>query len=134
MVDLDKRDIELEIWVDQEYSVSRDAELNSNVDCREDVAKCLDLNFSAAFVVVPPGQHTVRAEIRKRECGSISSSNPLMSYQVMYLKRLFGGRNVREESCGWCSSAARLYNTGPFFHFYASSNKCKLSLAKLDKL
>ena len=107
MVDLDKRDIELQMWVDNEYRGSTDVELDSNVDCGEDVTRCLDLHFGAAFVVVPPGRHTVRAEIRKREYGSISSPNPLMSYQVMNLKPLFGGRNVGEESCGWYSSAAR---------------------------
>jgi hypothetical protein len=79
VVDLDKRDIELQMWVDHEYMGSGDVELNSNVDCGEDVTKCLDLRFGAAFVVVPPGRHTVRAEIRKREYGTISSSNPLMS-------------------------------------------------------
>ena len=88
------------MWVDHKDMGSRDIELDSTVDCGEDVAKCLNLDFASALIVVPPGRHTVRAEIRKREYGSISSSNPLMSYQVMNLKPLFGGRNVREESCG----------------------------------
>ena len=101
VVDIDKRDIELQLWVDQEYMGYHPVELNSTVDCGVDIVKCLNLDFASGYFVVRPGRHAVRAEIRKREYGSISSPNPLMSYQVMNLKPLFGGRNVREESCGW---------------------------------
>ena len=61
------------MWVDEEYMDSRDLKLNLTMDCEEDVAKCVDLNLGSALFVVPPGRHTVRAEIRKREYGSISS-------------------------------------------------------------
>ena len=73
MVDLDKRDIELNTWVDKEYLGYREVDLNSTVDCGADIAKCIDLDFGAALFVVPPGRHTVRAEIRKREYGLILS-------------------------------------------------------------
>ena len=73
VVDLDKRDIELSLWVGKEYVGSRDVELNSTVDCGEDIGKCLELDFASALFVVPPGRHTVRAEIRKREYASPSS-------------------------------------------------------------
>ena len=79
VVDLDKHDIELQMWVDHEYMGSGDVELNLNVDCGEDVTQCLNLHFGTAFVVIPPGWHIVRAEIRKCEYSSISSPNPLMS-------------------------------------------------------
>jgi hypothetical protein len=69
----DKRDIELHMWVDREYIGSGDMALNSTVDCGGDVTKCLDLDSGPALFVVPPGKHTVRAEIRQREYGSISS-------------------------------------------------------------
>ena len=101
MVDLDKRDIELQTWVDKEYIGYRGVELNSTVDCGADVAKCVDLDFGSALFVVPPGRHAVRVEIRKREYGLLHLSNPLMPCQVIHLKLLFGARNVREESCGW---------------------------------
>lgn len=61
------------MWVDEEYMGSRDLKVNLTMDCGEDVAKCVDLNFGSTHFVVPSGRHTVRAEIRKRECGSISS-------------------------------------------------------------
>ena len=73
VIDLDKRDIELQMWVDKKYMGSRDVELNSTVDCGEDIGKCINLDFGSALVVVPSGRHTVRAEIRKREYGSILS-------------------------------------------------------------
>ncbi|KAF8676698.1 hypothetical protein AX14_004845 [Amanita brunnescens Koide BX004] len=73
VVDLDKRDIEIQIWVDKEYMGSRDIELNSTVDCGDDIGKCIELEFATALLVVPPGRHAVRAEIRKREYSSISS-------------------------------------------------------------
>ena len=76
MVDLDKRDIELQTWVDKEYIGYRGVELNSTVDCGADVAKCVDLDFGSALFVVPPGRHAVRVEIRKREYGFISSFQP----------------------------------------------------------
>jgi hypothetical protein len=72
VINLDKHDIELQMWVDEEHMGFRDLKLNLTMDCGDDVAKCVDLDGSALFVV-PPGRHTVRAEIRKREYGSISS-------------------------------------------------------------
>ena len=56
MVDLDKRDIELQMWVDKEYKGPKDVESNSTVDCGEDVAKRINLDFGSTFVVVPPGR------------------------------------------------------------------------------
>ena len=79
VVDIDKRDIGLHMWADQTYIGSRAVELNSDLDCGESVAKCIDLGFASALIVVPPGRHAVRAEIMEREYGSISSPNPLMS-------------------------------------------------------
>ena len=73
VVDLDKRDIELQMWIDKEYMGSRDVALDSTVDCGDDIGKCIELEFSSALFVVPPGRHTVRAEIRRREYDSISS-------------------------------------------------------------
>ena len=73
MVDLDKRDIELQTWVDTEYKGYHPVELNSTVDCGADVVKCLNLNFGSTLFVVPPGRHTVRAEIVKGEYDLISS-------------------------------------------------------------
>ena len=72
VVSLDKHDFELQLWVDEEYMGSRDIASNSTADCGDDsdVVKCL--TFGSAFFV-PPGRHTVRAEIMKREYGSIIS-------------------------------------------------------------
>ncbi|KAF8708899.1 hypothetical protein AX14_013538 [Amanita brunnescens Koide BX004] len=67
IVDLDKRDIELQVWVDKYDMGFRDVLLDSTVDCGEDLAKCLQLGFASALFVVPPGRHTVRAGIRKRD-------------------------------------------------------------------
>lgn len=71
IVDLDKRDIGLQVWVDKYDMGFRDVLLDSTVDCGEDLAKCLELGFASVLFVVPPGRHTVRAGIRKREYGSI---------------------------------------------------------------
>lgn len=66
-----ERDIKLHMWIDsKEYIGSRDV---AAVDCGEGVAKCPDLDFGFALFVIPAGTHTVRAEIRMREYGSISS-------------------------------------------------------------
>ena len=73
MINPDKHDIELHMWVDKEYIGSGDATFDSTVDCGGDVAKCLDLDSGSALFVVPPGMHTVRAEIRKRKHCSNSS-------------------------------------------------------------
>jgi hypothetical protein len=73
VVDLDKRDIELQTWVDTEYIGYNKVELNSTVDCGADVVKCINLDFGSTLFVVPPGRHTVRAEIRKSEYDLISS-------------------------------------------------------------
>ena len=72
VINPNKRDIELHMWVDRDYMGS-DVALNSTVDCGGDITKCLDLDSGSALFVVPPGMHTVRAEIRKREYGSNSS-------------------------------------------------------------
>ena len=76
VVDIDKRDIEIRVWVDDDDKGHRDVDLNSTVDCGDDISKCLGLGFAAAAVVVPPGRHTVKAEIRKGESSSTCSFEP----------------------------------------------------------
>jgi len=74
VVDIDKRDIEIRVWLDEEDRGHRDVNLEDpTVDCGDDISKCLGLGFAAAVVVAPPGRHTVKAEIRKRESSSSSS-------------------------------------------------------------
>ncbi len=74
VVDIDKRDIEIRVWLDAEDRGHRDVNLEDpTVDCGDDISKCLGLGFAAAVVVAPPGRHTVKAEIRKRELSSTSS-------------------------------------------------------------
>ncbi|KAK2467667.1 hypothetical protein APHAL10511_000522 [Amanita phalloides] len=66
VVDLDKRDIEIRMWVDREDRGHNAVELDHTVECGEDVKKCLDSGFGAARILVPPGWHKVTAEIVKR--------------------------------------------------------------------
>lgn len=72
MVDIDKRDIEIRMWVDDEDRGHLDVDLDPTVDCGDDVRRCLSLNFGTAAVTVPPGRHTIKAEIRMRERGLTS--------------------------------------------------------------
>jgi hypothetical protein len=72
VADIDKRDIEIRMWVDGEDKGHRDVDLDPTVDCGDDLYKCLRLGFASATVVVPPGRHTVKAEILKRERGLAS--------------------------------------------------------------
>ena len=60
----DKRDLDLHVLVGNLDYIPFDVDLDPTVDCRDDIEKCLELNFSAV-VVVPPGIHTVKVEIRK---------------------------------------------------------------------
>ncbi|KAF8663970.1 hypothetical protein AX14_006803 [Amanita brunnescens Koide BX004] len=85
VVDLDKRDIELSLWVGKDYTGSRDVELDSTVDCGEDIGKCLELDFASALVVVPPGRHTIRAEIRKRNASEAFVWGKARRRRVMWL-------------------------------------------------
>jgi hypothetical protein len=63
VVDIDARDMQMAIYVDDELrGLTRDFELNKTADCGEDLRTCLLGGFSAGFVVVRPGNHTVRIE------------------------------------------------------------------------
>ena len=62
VIDIDKRDLDLHVLVGNLDYIPFDIDLDPAVDCRD---KCLELNFSAVVVVVPPGRHTVNVEIRK---------------------------------------------------------------------
>ena len=73
VVDIDKRDIEIRVWLDDEDKGHRNVDLDSAVDCGDDLFKCLSHDFAAAVVVAPPGRHTVKAEIRKRASNSTFS-------------------------------------------------------------
>ncbi|KAF8724506.1 hypothetical protein AX14_008737 [Amanita brunnescens Koide BX004] len=90
VIDLDKRDIELQMWVDKKYMGSRDVELNSTVDCGEDIGKCINLDFGSALVVVPSGRHTVRAEIRKRKPSDAFVWGKERQRRVMWLVQACG--------------------------------------------
>jgi hypothetical protein len=61
--------------------------------------------WTSALLSLSSHQGGIQLELR---LGSVSMvqfhlSNLLMPCQVMHLKPLFGGKNVREESCGWYS-------------------------------
>jgi hypothetical protein len=95
-------DIELQTWVDAEYIGCREVELNSTVDCGADVAKCIGLDFGSTLFVVPPGRHTVRAEIRKREYDLISSFQSSNAMLGNPSRPFVWGKEASEEPCGWC--------------------------------
>ncbi|KAF8325513.1 hypothetical protein F5887DRAFT_1085399 [Amanita rubescens] len=65
VVDIDQRDIEIHMWVDNEDRGHVPIDLDSAVDCGDDIYKCLQLGFGSAQIDVPPGEHTVKAMIRK---------------------------------------------------------------------
>ncbi|KAF8625294.1 hypothetical protein AX15_005459 [Amanita polypyramis BW_CC] len=67
VVDLDRRDIEIRLWVDKEDRGHNAVELDPGVNCGDDVRKCLEMGFGSALVLVPPGRHTVSAEVVKRK-------------------------------------------------------------------
>lgn len=67
VVDIDKRDVEIRMWVDDQDLGNKQVERNLSVDCGEDINKCLRLGFGSARVVVPPGEHTIKVGIVKRE-------------------------------------------------------------------
>ena len=102
MVDIDQRDIEIRVWVDNQDLGYKFVDLDSSVDCKDNIDECLRLGFGFARVVVPPGRHTIKAEIRKREWASTLYDFKLFSTprQVINLKPLTGGMNVREGLCG----------------------------------
>lgn len=61
IVDIDARDMQLEVYVDGVSSgLTTDFCLDKSVNCGEDVATCLHQNFSGGVVVVPPGRHIVK--------------------------------------------------------------------------
>lgn len=71
VVDIDQRDIEIHMWVDNEDRGYHPVDLDVSVDCGDDIYKCLQLDFGSAQIDVPMGEHTVKAMIRKRECCSV---------------------------------------------------------------
>ena len=69
VVDLDKRDIDIQLSLDDQVQV-QDAKavvLDADVNCGDDVVKCLHLGFSSSLMLIPPGRHTVKAEIFQRK-------------------------------------------------------------------
>ncbi|KAF8630028.1 hypothetical protein AX15_003143 [Amanita polypyramis BW_CC] len=69
VVDLDKRDIEIRLWLNEKGcgNLYRGVDLDPAVDCGANVDECINEKFSSPFILVPPGRHTVGAEIRERE-------------------------------------------------------------------
>jgi len=70
VLDVDRRDIEIELWLDDIYKGYRDVDLNATVDCGRDIIKCIELDFGSGAVEIPPGKHMFRAEIRKRNASA----------------------------------------------------------------
>jgi hypothetical protein len=63
VVDIDALDMQMAVYVDDELrGLTRDFELDKTKDCGEDLRTCLLEGWSAGFVVVRPGNHTVRVE------------------------------------------------------------------------
>ncbi|EPQ54046.1 heme peroxidase [Gloeophyllum trabeum ATCC 11539] len=61
VVDIDKRDMQLELFVDgQSRGVTTEFTLDKAVDCGEDLRRCLQERFSAGVIEIPPGKHTVK--------------------------------------------------------------------------
>ncbi|KAK2467669.1 hypothetical protein APHAL10511_000524 [Amanita phalloides] len=65
VIDIDKRDIEIRMWVDNEDRGHRTVDLDPTVDCGDNISQCIAQGFGAALIVVPPGRHTVKAEIKQ---------------------------------------------------------------------
>ncbi|TFK47855.1 heme peroxidase [Heliocybe sulcata] len=63
VVDADKRDLRMQLFVDGESKGLTTAfDLDKTLDCGTDLAKCLNNRFSAGVLEVPPGKHKVRIE------------------------------------------------------------------------
>lgn len=63
ILDIDSRDTRMKFYIDGvSQGVTRDVEVDKEMDCGEDVASCLERGFSAGVIVVPPGKHTVKIE------------------------------------------------------------------------
>jgi hypothetical protein len=77
MVDLYKRDIEIDLWFDDENPVHLPANLDPTIDCGDNVATCLDLSFAYGFLLIPPGKHTFKAKIHERKWSKASASSCL---------------------------------------------------------
>lgn len=106
VVDIDKRDIEMRFLVDGADHGSRRVDLDPTVECGQDVSKCLELGFASGLVRVPPGRHTVRVEIVKREHSLLVSRVWGDPNQMQKTLGLTGGKNGREGLRG-------LYNNAP---------------------
>lgn len=63
IVAIDKRDIEIRVWVDKQDLGYKAVEIDDSVDCGDDAARCILMGFASARVLVPPGNHVVKAEI-----------------------------------------------------------------------
>jgi hypothetical protein len=72
VVAVDKRGIEVRLRVDDIDQGYQAVELDQTIECGEDVDKCIELGFGYSVADVPPGKHTVKAEIVKGACQLIS--------------------------------------------------------------
>jgi len=60
-IDIDARDMELEIYVDGILrGLTSEFELDKSVNCADDWKDCRAQNFSTGCVIVSPGDHTVK--------------------------------------------------------------------------
>ncbi|KZT22376.1 hypothetical protein NEOLEDRAFT_656771 [Neolentinus lepideus HHB14362 ss-1] len=63
VVDADKRDLRLQLFVDgKSLGITTAIELDKSVDCGTNLNMCLEQKFSAGVIEVPRGRHTVRIE------------------------------------------------------------------------
>jgi len=51
------------MYIDDKDFGHRSVELDSTVNCGDELVRCLNMGFGAAMISVPPGKHLVRAEI-----------------------------------------------------------------------
>ena len=134
VVDIDKRDIEIQFWVDDVHYSKFPVDLDSTVDCGEHIQLCLDLNFGAGRFHVPPGKHTVKAEIVKRE---YSLRHPLRHPDHgKRMEHLFGGCNGREGLCG-TFSGVRECGVGEFLfciHHFSYLRDCPPDFCRCPSL
>ncbi|TFK37629.1 heme peroxidase [Crucibulum laeve] len=68
IVDVDARDVRMSVWIDDVLrGLTSEFELDKEVQCQSDLRMCLDKGFSAGYVVIPEGNHTVRIEWEGKE-------------------------------------------------------------------
>ena len=68
VVDLDKRDIAINLRIDGRDQGTTKVDLDPNISCGDNVQKCIDMGFASALVLVPAGRHKVTAEIVRGGC------------------------------------------------------------------